>query len=29
MAQADELFARPPQIEPIEVLGVKNRMPMT
>ena len=27
MAQADDLFARPPQIEAIEVLGLKNRVP--
>jgi quinol monooxygenase YgiN len=25
MAKADQLFARPPIIEPIEVLGLKNR----
>ena len=25
MAKADELFARPPSIESIEVLGLKNR----
>jgi hypothetical protein len=25
MAKADQLFARPPSIEPIEVLGLKNR----
>ena len=26
MAKADQLFARPPTIEPIEVLGFKNRV---
>jgi quinol monooxygenase YgiN len=26
MTKADELFARPPSIEPIEVLGLKNRL---
>jgi len=26
MARAPELFARPPSIEPIEVLGLKNRL---
>ena len=25
MAKADQLFARPPSIEPIDVLGLKNR----
>ena len=25
MTKADELFARPPSIEPIEVLGLKNQ----
>jgi len=25
MAKADDLFVRPPTIEPIEVLGLKNR----
>ena len=25
MARSDELFARPPSIEPIEVLGLKNK----
>lgn len=25
MGKADELFARPPSIEPIEVLGLKNQ----
>jgi quinol monooxygenase YgiN len=29
MAKADELFSRPPQIEAIEILGFKNRLPAT
>jgi hypothetical protein len=27
MAKASELFAKPPAIEPIEVLGLKNAAP--
>jgi quinol monooxygenase YgiN len=29
MARADELFARPPSIERIDVLGVKNQAPLS